>query len=123
MADGRRADTVRRRQRVITALDNAVAAGAEIGVSAIARGRAAASFTLDDRGARIVHGTDEVKSALDIFVKDMSLVTDAARTCSYPTRLASAAEQLYLAGRRAGLGRHDDSTVIEVLRGAPLKPT
>lgn len=45
------------------------------------------------------------------------------RTCSYPVPLASAAEQLYLAGRRAGLGRHDDSTVIEVFRGAPLTPT
>jgi hypothetical protein len=33
--------------------------------------------------------------------------------------LAEAAEQLYLTGHRAGLGRHDDSAVIEVLRGAP----
>jgi hypothetical protein len=37
MADGRRADTARRRQRVLTALDRAVADGTEIGVSAIAR--------------------------------------------------------------------------------------
>ena len=84
----------------------------------ILRGGAAASFMLDDRGARMAHGTDEVKSALDIFVKDMGLVTDAARASSYPAPLASAAEQLYLAGRRAGLGRRDDSAVIEVLRGA-----
>jgi 3-hydroxyisobutyrate dehydrogenase/putative dehydrogenase len=83
----------------------------------VLRGGAAASFMLDDRGARMVHGTDEVKSALDIFVKDMGLVTDAARASSYPAPLASAAEQLYLAGRRAGLGRRDDSTIIEVLRG------
>jgi 3-hydroxyisobutyrate dehydrogenase/putative dehydrogenase len=86
----------------------------------VLRGGAAASFMLDDRGGRMVHGTDEVKSALDIFVKDMGLVTDAARASSYPAPLASAAEQLYLAGRRAGLGRRDDSSVIEVLRGAPL---
>lgn len=86
----------------------------------VLRGGAAASFMLDDRGARMVHGTDEVKSALDIFVKDMGLVTDAARASSYPAPLASAAEQLYLAGRRAGLGRRDDSAVIEVLRGTPL---
>jgi 3-hydroxyisobutyrate dehydrogenase len=65
----------------------------------------------------MVHGTDEVKSALDIFVKDMGLVADAARASSYPAPLASAAEQLYLAGRRAGLGRRDDSSLIEVLRG------
>jgi 3-hydroxyisobutyrate dehydrogenase/putative dehydrogenase len=84
----------------------------------VLRGGAAASFMLDDRGARMVHGTDEVKSALDIFVKDMGLVVDAARAGAFPTPLASAAEQLYLAGRRAGLGRRDDSAVIEVLRGA-----
>ena len=83
----------------------------------VLRGGAAATFMLDDRGGRMVHGTDEVKSALDIFVKDMGLVTDAARANSYPAPLASAAEQLYLAGRRAGLGRRDDSTIIQVLRG------
>ena len=83
----------------------------------VVRGGAAASFMLDDRGERMVHGTGEVKSALDIFVKDMGLVLDAARASSYPAPLASAAEQLYLAGRRAGLGRYDDSSVIEVLRG------
>ncbi|HEY6424585.1 MAG TPA: hypothetical protein VIY28_15335 [Pseudonocardiaceae bacterium] len=37
MVDGRHADTARRRQRVITALDRACAQGAEIGVSVIAR--------------------------------------------------------------------------------------
>ena len=83
----------------------------------VLRGGAAASFMLDDRGARMVRRTDEVRSALDIFVKDMGLVTDAARAHSYPAPLASAAEQLYLAGHRAGLGRRDDSTIIEILRG------
>lgn len=85
----------------------------------VIRGGAAASFMLDDRGQRMVHGSDETKSALDIFVKDMGLVLDAARANSYPAPLASAAEQLYLAGRRAGLGRQDDSAVIEILRGGP----
>lgn len=37
MLDGRRADSARRRQRVITALDHAVAEGAEISASGIAR--------------------------------------------------------------------------------------
>ena len=40
MADGRRADTARRRQRVITALDRAAAEGTEISVSGIARAAA-----------------------------------------------------------------------------------
>jgi 3-hydroxyisobutyrate dehydrogenase len=84
----------------------------------VLRHGAAASFMLDDRGARMVDDTaEEVRSALDIFVKDMGLVLGAARDNAYPAPLASAAEQLYTAGRRAGLGRRDDSSVIEVLRG------
>jgi len=84
----------------------------------VLRGGAAASFMLDDRGARMVDGAfDEAKSALDIFVKDMGLVTDAARERAYPTPLAAVVEQLYVAGRRAGLGRLDDSSLIQVLRG------
>jgi 3-hydroxyisobutyrate dehydrogenase-like beta-hydroxyacid dehydrogenase len=72
----------------------------------------------EDRGRRMLEGTDQVRSALDIFVKDMGLVVDAARASDYPSPLAATAEQLYLAGRRAGLGRRDDSSVIEVLRGS-----
>lgn len=84
----------------------------------VLRHGAAASFMLDDRGARMVDdASDEVRSALDIFVKDMGLVLGAARENAYPAPLAAAAEQLYLAGRRAGLGRRDDSSIIEVLRG------
>lgn len=84
----------------------------------VVRHGAAASFMLDDRGERMVHGAgDQVRSALDIFVKDMGLVLDAARANVYPAPLASVAEQLYLTGRRAGLGKADDSRLIEVLRG------
>ncbi|MFP5336404.1 MAG: NAD(P)-dependent oxidoreductase [Actinomycetes bacterium] len=84
----------------------------------VLRHGAAASFMLEDRGERMVHGAgDEVRSALDIFVKDLGLVLGAARDHAYPAPLASAAEQLYLAGRRAGLGAVDDSRLIDVLRG------
>ncbi len=78
---------------------------------------AAQSFMFNDRGARMVEGNfDEVKSALNIFVKDMGLVTDAARAVEQPVPLASAAEQVYLRGRREGLGRKDDSVVFEMLK-------
>ena len=84
----------------------------------VLRDGAAASFMLDDRGERMVDGAfEEAKSALDIFVKDMGLVTGAAAEHAYPAPLAAAAEQLYLAGRRAGLGRLDDSSLIRVMRG------
>lgn len=78
---------------------------------------AASSFMFGDRGERMVAGAfDDVRSALDIFVKDMGIVTAAAKSVEQPTPLASAAEQLYLTGRRKGLGRKDDSIVFEVLR-------
>src|SRR4051794_13272910 len=87
----------------------------------VLRDGAAASFMLDDRGARMVQGAfDDPKSALDIFVKDMGLVTDAGRRHAYPMPLAAAAEQLYLAGHRAGLGRLDDSSLIQILRGRSI---
>jgi 3-hydroxyisobutyrate dehydrogenase/putative dehydrogenase len=83
----------------------------------VVRKGAAGSFMLDDRGERMLEGTFEpVRSALDIFVKDMGLVTAAARAKKLPTPLAAAAEQLYLLGAAAGLGRLDDSSVVTLYR-------
>jgi 3-hydroxyisobutyrate dehydrogenase/putative dehydrogenase len=88
------------------------------GCREVLRHGAAASFMFDDRGGRMVEGDFEnVRSALDIFVKDMGLVADAARSCDFRAPLAAAAQQLDLAGRDAGLGALDDSSVINVLRG------
>ena len=83
----------------------------------VLNGGAAHSFMFQDRGARMVtEEFDEVRSALNIFVKDMGLVTDAARAAEQPVPLASAAEQIYVRGRREGLGRKDDSVVYQLLR-------
>jgi 3-hydroxyisobutyrate dehydrogenase len=84
----------------------------------VIRHGAAASFMLDDRGERMVTGAfDDVRSALDIFVKDMGLVTGAATEAGYSAPLATTAERLYRAGHDAGLGRRDDSTLVELMRG------
>lgn len=84
----------------------------------VLRHGAAASFMLEDRGARMLDNpSGEVRSALDIFVKDMGLVLDAAGGSDFTAPLAATAARLYDTGRRAGLGRADDSSLIEVLRG------
>jgi len=78
---------------------------------------AANSFMLEDRGERMLK--EEFvppKSALDIFVKDMSLVRRAAEERGFETPLSSAALELYLAGNVAGLGAGDDSGVIRLFR-------
>ena len=91
----------------------------------VLREGAAASFMLDDRGARMIEGQFEpARSALDIFVKDMGLVGAAAEQAGAAAPLAAAARRLYVRGHDQGLGRLDDSVLIEVLRperGAPAR--
>lgn len=80
---------------------------------------AAASFMLGDRGPRMLEAYDEggaeVKSRLDIFVKDMGIVNTAARTAGLATPIAAAAEALYLIGQANGQAAADDSSVIRVV--------
>jgi 3-hydroxyisobutyrate dehydrogenase len=84
----------------------------------VLRRGAAVSFMFEDRGPRMLDEKFEPpRSALDIFVKDMALVRGAARQTGFSTPLAETAEQIYLAGQRAGFGRLDDSVVIETMRG------
>ena len=74
---------------------------------------AAASWMLADRGPRMVRGThDDVTSAVDIFVKDLSLVLDATRESRFAAGLAHAAYLAFLDTTARGLGKLDDSAVI-----------
>jgi 3-hydroxyisobutyrate dehydrogenase-like beta-hydroxyacid dehydrogenase len=76
---------------------------------------AAASFMLDDRGSRMLTGDfGDVRSALDIFVKDMGLVVEAGAAAGARTPLAEVARRLYDKGSAKGLGRDDDSGVIRL---------
>ena len=86
-------------------------------IDALSQG-AASSFMFADRGPRMLQaytGGAEVKSRIDIFVKDMGIVTAVGRTAHVPLPLASAAQQLFLIAEAAGLGAHDDSSVVTVL--------
>jgi 3-hydroxyisobutyrate dehydrogenase len=73
---------------------------------------AASSWMLADRGPRMIAGQfDSITSAVDIFVKDMSLVLDATREARFPAALAHAAYLAFLGTTARGLGAHDDSAV------------
>lgn len=80
---------------------------------------AANSFMLGNRGPRSLQAYDEdgaeVLSRLDIFVKDMGIVGNAARAAHLSTPVANAAEQMFLIGEAQGLGAADDSAVIRVI--------
>jgi 3-hydroxyisobutyrate dehydrogenase len=86
-------------------------------IEALSQG-AAGSFMFADRAPRMLQaytGGAEVKSRVDIFVKDMGIVTTVGRTSHVPLPLAAAAQQLYLIAEAAGLGAHDDSSVVTIL--------
>src|ERR671910_169578 len=80
---------------------------------------AANSFMLEDRGERML-GREFVpaKSALDIFVKDMGLVREAAGEQGFRTPIADAAHRLYEMGSSLGLGGGGDFRGVGVFRGA-----
>ena len=88
----------------------------------ILSGSAAQSWMLNARGPRMVAYDGQVTSAVDIFVKDLSLVLDAGRAMKTGLPIAAAAHQLFLAASGTGHGGKDDSQVIETYRAlAPAK--
>ena len=75
---------------------------------------AAGSWMLGNRGPRMLELDPEVASAVEIFVKDLGLVEDLARSLRQPVPLAAAALQQFLAASGMGHGRADDSQVVRV---------
>jgi 3-hydroxyisobutyrate dehydrogenase len=108
----------------IAAAAEALAFAESLGLDArecweVIRGGAAASFMLDDRGARMLDGAfDTPLSAVDIFVKDLGLVQAAAKEVGAATPAAATALRLFEHASGEGLGRKDDSVLIDVIRSA-----
>ncbi|HWL81128.1 MAG TPA: L-threonate dehydrogenase [Roseomonas sp.] len=72
------------------------------------------SWMFENRMARVLAGDDAPRSAVDIFVKDLGLVTDMARSLAFPVPLAAQAQQLFTAAHAMGEGQKDDGFVIRV---------
>ena len=75
---------------------------------------AGSSWMWQNRVPHILAGDDTPLSAVNIFVKDLGIVLDQARTLTFPLPLASAAHQLFLAAAASGHGARDDAFVIRV---------
>jgi L-threonate 2-dehydrogenase len=71
------------------------------------------SWMFQNRVPHILAGDYTPLSAVNIFVKDLGIVLDAARALAFPLPLAATAHQLYLATAAAGHGAEDDSAVIK----------
>ncbi|WP_050455097.1 L-threonate dehydrogenase [Candidatus Burkholderia verschuerenii] len=79
------------------------------------------SWAFTDRVPHIIDGNySSPTTALDIFVKDLGLVLDAARASKFPLPLASTAHQMFTTASAAGYGNEDDTAVIKIFPGIQL---
>ncbi|MEY9103234.1 putative dehydrogenase [Sinorhizobium fredii] len=81
------------------------------------------SWMFENRVPHVLTGDYTPLSAIEIFVKDLGIVQDMARSERYPVPLVAAALQMYLAASGAGMGRDDDSSLARLyaqLSGAKL---
>jgi L-threonate 2-dehydrogenase len=79
----------------------------------VIRNAAGNSWMFENRVPHILAGDYTPLSAVNIFVKDLGIVLDAARQLKFPLPLAAAAHQLYLSTAAMGLGAEDDSAVVK----------
>ena len=78
------------------------------------------SWMFENRMRHVVDGDYSPKSAVDIFVKDLNLVADTAKSLHFPLPLASTALDMFTEASNAGYGREDDSAVIKIFSGITL---
>lgn len=71
------------------------------------------SWMFENRVPHILDGDYTPLSAVNIFVKDLGIVLDAARHLKFPLPLAAAAHQVYLSTAAMGLGAEDDAAVVK----------
>ncbi|MFB2605814.1 L-threonate dehydrogenase [Rhizobium phaseoli] len=72
------------------------------------------SWMFENRMPHVLAGDYTPLSSIEIFVKDLGIVQDMARSERYPAPLAAAALQMYLAAAGAGMGRDDDSSLARL---------
>lgn len=79
------------------------------------------SWMLGNRVPHMLENNLHPYSALNIFVKDMGIVTTDGRRVKCPLFLCSAAEQILLGGVRSGFGLDDDSGLVRTY--IPTQPS
>lgn len=75
---------------------------------------AGTSWALENRGPHVVAGDYHPHSAVDIWPKDLGIVTDIAKQAGFSAPIVSAALQQWLATSGMGLGREDDAAIAKL---------
>jgi len=72
------------------------------------------SWMFENRMPHVLDGDYAPRSAVDIFVKDLGIIQDMARTAKFPVPVSAAALQMFLMTSAAGMGRDDDASVARM---------
>jgi 3-hydroxyisobutyrate dehydrogenase-like beta-hydroxyacid dehydrogenase len=83
---------------------------------------AASSRMLEVRGPLIARREFPPQMKLDLFMKDLHLIQEAAGAVGAPLPLTDMAERLYAAAQAAGHGGEDLSVVVTALAAGPVAP-
>ncbi|TGD61153.1 NAD(P)-dependent oxidoreductase [Tabrizicola sp. WMC-M-20] len=73
------------------------------------------SWMFENRVPHILEGDYSPRSAVDIFTKDLGIISDIGRGLSFPTPIASMALQMFVMTAAAGMGRDDDASVARMI--------
>jgi putative dehydrogenase len=79
---------------------------------------AGSSWMFQNRVPHILDGDYTPRSAVDIFVKDLGIVTGTGKALDVELPIASTALKLFETASAQGLGREDDSAVVKVYAAA-----
>jgi len=72
------------------------------------------SWMFENSVPHVLDGDYTPRSAVEIFVKDLGIVQDMARSARFPAPVAAAALQMFLAAAGSGMGRDDDASVARL---------
>src|SRR5262245_9035886 len=72
------------------------------------------SWMLENRMPQVLDGDYTPPSGGGLFVKDLGIIQDMARTARFPVPVSAAALQMFLMTSAAGMGRDDDASVARM---------
>ncbi|WP_349627005.1 L-threonate dehydrogenase [Bradyrhizobium sp. Y36] len=72
------------------------------------------SWMFENRMPHVLDGDYTPRSAVEIFVKDLGIIQDMARSARFPVPVSAAALQMFLMTAAAGMGRDDDASVARM---------
>lgn len=72
------------------------------------------SWMFENRMPHVMEGDYSPLSSVEIFVKDLGIISDMSRELRYASPISAAALQMYLAASANGFGLEDDSAVAKV---------